>query len=64
MSHVETSEKVGLISRSEKAMQAVRLAAEGKVETTVDRTLPLERWAEALDAVRDGEAVGRVVLRP
>lgn len=44
--------------------EAVRLAAEGKLESTVERTLPLEQWEEALDSVRDGEAVGRVVLRP
>jgi len=37
---------------------------DGKMRTVVDRTLPLERWQEGLDAVRRGEAVGRVVLQP
>lgn len=44
--------------------EAVRLVADGKMRTVVDRTLPLERWQEGLDAVRRGEAVGRVVLQP
>lgn len=48
----------------EELEEAVRLAAAGEVTTTVDRTLPLDRWEEALDAVRTGEAVGRVVLTP
>ena len=44
--------------------EAVRLVADGKMRTVVDRTLPLERWQEGLDAVRRGEVVGRVVLQP
>lgn len=48
----------------EELEEAVRLAADGRLESTVDRTLPLEQWEEALDAVREGDAVGRMVLRP
>ncbi|MEB2312423.1 MAG: zinc-binding dehydrogenase [Sorangiineae bacterium] len=44
--------------------EAVRLVAEGKVRTVVDRTLPLESFADALDALRRGEVAGRVVLTP
>lgn len=59
---VEVTGSVG--NTREELEEAVRLAAEGELETTVDRSLPLERWEEALEAVREGEAVGRVVLRP
>ncbi len=48
----------------EELKEAVRLVAEGKVSVTVDRVLPLASWAEGLDALRRGEVVGRVVLRP
>jgi propanol-preferring alcohol dehydrogenase len=44
--------------------EAVRLVAEGKVRTVVDRVLPLESYAAGLDALRAGEVVGRVVLAP
>ncbi len=44
--------------------EAVRLVSEGKVKTLVDRTLPLNRFQEALDAVRDGAVLGRIVLKP
>lgn len=44
--------------------EAVRLVADGKMRTVVDRTLPLARWQDGLDAVRRGEVVGRVVLQP
>ncbi len=44
--------------------EAVRLVAEGKVRTLVDRTLPLYRFQEALDAVRAREVLGRIVLKP
>jgi alcohol dehydrogenase, propanol-preferring len=44
--------------------EAVRLVAEGTVRTVVDTVLPLESFAEALDALREGRVVGRMVLRP
>ena len=44
--------------------EAVRLVAEGKVRTVVDRVLPLESYAAGLDALRQGSVVGRVVLAP
>ncbi|HWP36939.1 MAG TPA: alcohol dehydrogenase catalytic domain-containing protein [Gemmatimonadales bacterium] len=44
--------------------EAVQLVADGTIRTVVDHTLPLERWQEGLDALRRGEVVGRVVLRP
>lgn len=44
--------------------EAVRLVAGGEVRIAVDRVLPLEEWAEGLDALRHGEVIGRVVLRP
>lgn len=44
--------------------EAVRLVADGRVRTLVDRVLPLEEWGVGLDAVRQGKVVGRIVLRP
>lgn len=44
--------------------EAVRLVAEGKVKTVVDRVLPLGRWSEGMEALRRNHAVGRVVLLP
>jgi hypothetical protein len=38
--------------------------AEGRVRTVVDRTLPLERFQEGMDALRDGKLVGRAILTP
>jgi len=44
--------------------QAVDLVAEGRVRTVVDRTLPLERFQEGVDALASGALVGRAVLVP
>jgi propanol-preferring alcohol dehydrogenase len=44
--------------------EAVRLVAEGKVRTVVDRVLPLEGFSSGLGALREGSVVGRVVLAP
>lgn len=44
--------------------ESVRLVAEGKVRTVVDRVLPLEAYSSGLDALREGSVVGRVVLAP
>ncbi len=44
--------------------EAVRLVAGGKVRTVVDRVVPLESYASALDALREGRVTGRVVLAP
>ncbi len=44
--------------------EAVRLVAQGKVRTVVDRVLPLESYSTALEALRAGSVVGRVVLEP
>jgi alcohol dehydrogenase len=43
--------------------RAIRLVADGRVQTVVDRVLPLERADEALAALEAGEVVGRVVLQ-
>lgn len=45
-------------------VRAVDLVARGKVATVVDRTLPLERFQDGLDALARGELIGRAVLRP
>jgi propanol-preferring alcohol dehydrogenase len=42
--------------------EAVDLVARGVVRTVVDRTLPLERFQDGLDALSRGEVVGRAVL--
>jgi len=44
--------------------QAVELVAAGTVRTVVDRTLPLERFEEGFEALREGRLVGRAVLVP
>jgi propanol-preferring alcohol dehydrogenase len=44
--------------------QAVRLVGHGKIKTVVDRTLPLDRFQEGIDALSAGELVGRAVLTP
>jgi propanol-preferring alcohol dehydrogenase len=44
--------------------QALELVADGRVRTVVDRTLPLDRFQEGLDAVARGALVGRAVLTP
>jgi alcohol dehydrogenase, propanol-preferring len=43
---------------------AVDLVATGRVRTVVDRTLPLEKFQEAFDALSAGKLVGRAVLTP
>ena len=42
--------------------RAIRLVADGRVQTVIDRVLPLERADEAFAALEAGEVVGRVVL--
>lgn len=44
--------------------QSVDLVASGRVKTVVDRTLPLDRFQEAVDALSAGSLVGRAVLVP
>jgi propanol-preferring alcohol dehydrogenase len=44
--------------------RAVGLVADGRVRTVVDRTLPLERFQEGLDALAAGALIGRAVLTP
>lgn len=41
-----------------------RWAAEGKTKPVVFAELPLERWREAFELMRDRKLVGKVVLRP
>ena len=40
------------------------LAVEGKLHPHIDRTLPLDRWREAFEAMERREIVGKVVLEP
>ena len=40
------------------------LAASGKLHPHIDRTLPLSRWREALDAMAGRDIVGKIVLEP
>ena len=44
--------------------QSVELVASGRVKTVVDRTVPLDRFQEAVDALSSGALVGRAVLLP
>lgn len=41
-----------------------KLAAEGRITPTIDRTLPLSRWREGFDAMAARELVGKVVFEP
>jgi propanol-preferring alcohol dehydrogenase len=43
---------------------AVDLVASGRLRTVVDRTLPLARFQEAIDALATGQLNGRAVLTP
>ena len=43
--------------------RAIRLVADGRVRTVVDRVLPLSRADEAFEALEAGEVVGRVRAR-
>lgn len=40
------------------------LAADGRLNPHIDRTLPLNRWREAYDAMARREIVGKIVLEP
>ena len=42
--------------------RAIALVADGRVQTVVDRVLPLSEANRALEALERGEVVGRVVL--
>lgn len=44
--------------------QIWRWAAEGVTQPTVFAELPLERWREAFELMRDRRLVGKVILRP
>ncbi len=41
-----------------------KLASDGKITPTIDRTLPLSRWREGFDAMAQRELVGKVVFEP
>ncbi len=45
-------------------VRAVDLVASGKVQTVVDRVLPLADFQQGPDALAKGEPIGRVVLKP
>jgi D-arabinose 1-dehydrogenase-like Zn-dependent alcohol dehydrogenase len=45
-------------------VRAVDLVARGKVQTVVDRVLPLGEFQKGIDALSRGELIGRVVLKP
>lgn len=45
-------------------VRAVDLVASGRVQTVVDRVLPLEEFQRGVDALARGELIGRVVLKP
>ena len=41
-----------------------KLATDGRITPTIDRTLPLSRWREGFDAMAARELVGKVVFEP
>lgn len=44
--------------------EIAQLASTGAIQPHIDRTVPLERWREAFDAMAAGELIGKVVLQP
>ena len=40
------------------------LMIDNRISPHIDRTLPLENWREAFDAMQAGEIVGKVILQP
>lgn len=46
------------------AAEIDRLASAGAITPHIDRTLPLEDWREAFEAMQRGEIIGKVVLEP
>jgi propanol-preferring alcohol dehydrogenase len=44
--------------------RAVHLVQQGKIRTIVDRALPLRDFQKGIDALQQGELVGRAVLQP
>ena len=51
--------------RDERIMAEIaRLASSGAIQPHIDRTLPLDCWREAFEAMAAGELVGKVVLQP
>jgi len=62
---IKEAQVLGAVGNSlDELHQAVRWVGEGKLRTVVDRTLPLERFQEGLDALAAGALVGRAVLTP
>lgn len=45
-------------------VRAVDLVARGKIQTVVDRTLPLGEFQKGIDALQKGQLIGRAVLKP
>ncbi|MDP4575502.1 NADPH:quinone oxidoreductase family protein [Qipengyuania sp. G39] len=46
------------------AAEVDRLASAGAITPHIDRTLPLEDWRKAFEAMQRGEIIGKVVLEP
>ncbi|WP_435417335.1 NADPH:quinone oxidoreductase family protein [Parerythrobacter aurantius] len=44
--------------------EIARLASSDAIQPHIDRTLPLDQWREAFDAMAAGDLVGKVVLEP
>lgn len=45
-------------------VRAVDLVANGRIQTVVDRVLPLDDFQKGIDALARGELIGRAVLKP
>lgn len=46
------------------AEAVAKLASEQRITPQIDRTLPLAQWREALEAMQQGELIGKVILKP
>jgi propanol-preferring alcohol dehydrogenase len=51
-------------SSKQDLVEAIRLVEEGKITPVVSQRYSLEEVNEALDALRRGQAVGRIVVVP
>jgi propanol-preferring alcohol dehydrogenase len=45
-------------------VRAVDLVARGRIQTVVDRTLPLGDFQKGIDALQQGQLIGRAILKP
>lgn len=62
---IQEASAVGSVGNTlDELNEALQLVASGQVKTEVDRVLPLEEFQAGIEALEQGEVIGRIVLRP